>query len=100
MVMTPAPKPSRPPALRRPISSEKNENDSRPIKPNTESRIIILAASCGETFKSSTNSDGARPQRDAVNSGLRAGVAKPGDDQAARIFEEVEPVADYNRPGV
>ena len=60
MVMTPAPKPSRPPALRRPISSEKNENDSRPIKPNTESRIIILAASCGVTFNSSTNSDGAQ----------------------------------------
>ncbi len=63
MVMTPAPKPSRPPALRRPISSEKNENDSRPIKPDTESRIIILAASCGVTFKSSTNSDGAHSVR-------------------------------------
>src|ERR1700682_3777597 len=60
MVMTPAPKPSRPPALRRPISSEKNENDSRPMKPEAESRIIILAALGVVTFKSRTNSDGAQ----------------------------------------
>src|SRR6478735_6047047 len=60
MIMTPAPKPSRPPAFRRPINSEKNENDSRPRNPDTVSRIIILAASCGVTFNSSTNSDGAQ----------------------------------------
>src|SRR3954470_2180431 len=58
--MTPAPNPSSPPAFRRPISSEKYENDNRPMKPDTDSRIIILAASCGVTFNSSTNSDGAQ----------------------------------------
>ncbi len=60
MVRKPAPKPSNPPALRRPINSEKYENETRPAKPNTLSRIIILAASCGVTFKSSTNKDGAQ----------------------------------------
>ena len=30
------------------------------MKPDTLSRIIILAASCGVTFNSSTNSDGAQ----------------------------------------
>ena len=30
------------------------------MKPDTVSRIIILAACCGVTFKSSTNSDGAQ----------------------------------------
>ena len=29
------------------------------MKPDTLSRIIILAASCGVTFNSSTNSEGA-----------------------------------------
>ena len=29
------------------------------MKPHTVSRIIILEASCGVTFSSSTNSDGA-----------------------------------------
>jgi len=29
------------------------------MKPNTLSRIIILAAYCGVTFNSNTNSDGA-----------------------------------------
>ena len=29
------------------------------MKPQTVSRIIILAACCGVTFNSSTNSDGA-----------------------------------------
>ena len=41
-----------------------------------------------------------RPQRDAVDAGLRAGIAEPGDDQAARIFEEIEPVALDDRAGV
>ena len=60
MVMIPAPKPSRPPAVRLPIHSEKKEKQSRPTKPQTESRIIILAASCGVTLSSSTNSDGTQ----------------------------------------
>src|SRR5215475_2982623 len=59
MMRTPAPKPSRPPAVRRPINSEKYEKATRPTKPETLSAIIILAASCGVTFNSSTNSDGA-----------------------------------------
>src|SRR5436305_8002908 len=63
MVISPAPKPSRPPAFRRPISSEKYENDSRPIKPDTESRISIFEASCGDTFNISTNSEGAHKAR-------------------------------------
>src|ERR1700720_4138802 len=60
MVRIPAPRPSRPPALRLPSHSEKKEKERRPMKPDTLSRIIILAASCGETFRSSTNSDGAQ----------------------------------------
>src|SRR5215467_9393106 len=60
MVSAPAPKPSRPPALRRPILSERYEKVRRPRKPETLSAIIILAASCGVTFNSSTNSAGAQ----------------------------------------
>jgi len=60
IVSEPAPKPSSPPALRRPISSEKSEKDSRPTKPKALSRSIILAASCGVTFNSSTNRAGAQ----------------------------------------
>ena len=41
-----------------------------------------------------------RPQRDAVDAGLRAGIAEPGDDQAARIFEQIEPVRLDDRSGV
>src|SRR6202011_812585 len=41
-----------------------------------------------------------RPQRETVDAGLRAGIAQPGDDHAARIFEEVEPVALDDRPGI
>ena len=39
--------------------SDSQEKERRPMKPATVSRIIILAASCGVTFSSSTNSDGA-----------------------------------------
>ncbi len=55
----PAPKPSRPPQLRRPIFSESQEKETRPMKPVMVSRIIILAAFCGVTLSSSTNSVGA-----------------------------------------
>ena len=41
-----------------------------------------------------------RPQRDTVDTGLRAGIAEPGHDQAARIFEQVEPVGGDDRSGV
>ncbi len=41
-----------------------------------------------------------RPQRDAVDAGLRAGIAEPGDQQAARILEQVEPAGLDDGPGI
>ena len=60
MISTPAPKPSRPPQARRPIRSDSHENETRPKKPTTVSRSIILEACCGVTLSSSTNSVGAQ----------------------------------------
>ena len=50
-----------------------------------------MAACCGRDLQQQ-HEQRRRPQRDAVDAGLRAGIAEPGHDQAARIFEEVEPV--------
>ena len=41
-----------------------------------------------------------RPERDAVDAGLRAGIAEPGHQQAARVFEQIEPARLDDRAGV
>src|SRR5258708_5594281 len=98
MVMRPAPKPSRPPALRRPISSEKNENDSRPMKPNTESRIIILEASCGVTFNNTTNSAGAQEDEQGGQSADRK-QEPPVAAADQRAHHRAEPDAERDYTG-
>ena len=94
----PAPKPSRPPEFRRPIRSDSQEKDRRPRKPDDGQQDHHLGGFLRRHLQQQ-HEQRRRPQRDAVDAGLRAGIAEPRHQQAARILEQVEPVGlDRLRP--